>query len=69
MYIDSVDPYDGGGSWGGGSSGGSGSGTTGGTDPTNPPRWTPGGNGWWEFVAGAWRWMTEPAPALIRTPI
>jgi hypothetical protein len=67
MLMDSTDPYDGGG-WGGtgGSSGtGDTGGETGGTDPNVKPRWTPGGNGWWEFWQGAWRWVSEPAPRTV----
>ncbi len=29
------------------------------TDPHKPPEWIPG-PGWWEFISGAWRWVSSP---------
>jgi hypothetical protein len=69
-FYDSTDPYGGGGGGGydGGDSGSGDSGEpTGGSDPTNPPRWKPTPNGWWEFIGGVWRWVTEPARTLSTT--
>ena len=34
---------------------GTGSGSTSSTRPGDP-----GGNGWWAFINGAWRWVTDP---------
>ena len=66
MLIDSGDPiYGGGGGYGGGTGGGGGTGDPpieGGSDPTHPPHWIPGPNGWWEFWNGVWRWVSEPVP-------
>lgn len=63
-----LDPYYDDGGYGGGTGdtgGGTDTGTTGGTDPSNPPRWRPTPNGWWEFFGGVWRWMSEPAPHTL----
>ena len=66
MYLDpNYDDGGYGGTGGTGDTGGTDSGTTGGSDPTNPPRWKPGPNGWWQFFDGVWRWMTEPVPRTI----
>lgn len=58
----------GGGGGGGGYDGGSGgvdSGITGGTDPNVRPPFRVGSDGWWEFIGGVWRWMTEAVPPEI----
>ncbi|HEU0299847.1 MAG TPA: hypothetical protein VFR37_10340 [Longimicrobium sp.] len=36
----------------------------GGTNPNKPPSWVPG-PGWWEFVNGVWRWISDPAPTTV----
>lgn len=62
--IPSVDPYSDGGELG---SPGDGE-IIGGTDPNNPPTWSPGGStGWWEFIGGVWRWITEPAGTVSKS--
>jgi hypothetical protein len=65
MYLDPNDPYggDGGGDTGG--TDGTDSGETGGTDPNTRPTFKPTPNGWWEYINGAWRWFTEPAPQVV----
>jgi hypothetical protein len=36
------------------------------TDPTRPPDHAGGEvGGWWDFVDGAWRWITMPLPGTI----
>ena len=73
MWYNSADPYydpyggGGGGDYGGGGGDGGGedTGITGGSDPTSPPTLRPGPNGWWEFIGGVWRWMTDPVPRAL----
>lgn len=35
-----------------------------GSMPPEPPP-IPGGDGWWEFINGAWRWIRMPLPGSI----
>jgi hypothetical protein len=68
QYYDGTDPYGGdGGDYGGGTGGDGGepTGIIGGTDPNTRPTFTPGPNGWWAWIGGAWQWMTEPAPRTV----
>jgi hypothetical protein len=71
MYLDPYYPDTG--DSGGGGTGGTGGtddgGTTGGTDPTSPPTWKPEPNGWWEFIGGVWRWVTDPAPRTLEKTV
>jgi hypothetical protein len=67
-----LDPFQddptGGGGGGGGDTGDGGvpTGDTGGTDPYNPPTYKPTPNGWWTFIGGVWRWMTEGVPRTVQ---
>ncbi|HEU0299848.1 MAG TPA: hypothetical protein VFR37_10345 [Longimicrobium sp.] len=38
----------------------------GGTDPGKPPDWSYPGYGWWEFINGAWRWISDPSPKTVK---
>lgn len=67
MYMtDPLDPYGDTGSTGGttDSTGGT-TGDTGGSSASGDPYGDPDDNGWWEFINGVWRWVTEPAPRTV----
>jgi hypothetical protein len=54
MYYDPTDPYAGGDGDGGGDDSG---------DDEVPYEGIPG-TGWWEFISGAWRWVSDPKPVV-----